>query len=43
MGVAISFIWQIIFVDLYDAQDCLAKFRANRLVGLIIFAGLALA
>jgi len=43
MGVAISFIWQIIFVDLDDAQDCLAKFRANRLVGLIIFAGLALA
>ena len=43
VGVAIGFIWQIVFVDLDDARDCLAKFRANRLVGLIVFAGLVLA
>ena len=43
VGVAIGFIWQIVFVDLDDARDCLAKFRANRLIGLIVFAGLVLA
>ena len=43
VGVAIGFIWQIIFVDLDDARDCLAKFRANRLIGLVVFAGLVLA
>lgn len=43
MGVAIGFIWQIVFVDLDDARDCHAKFLANRLIGLIVFAGLVLA
>jgi len=41
--VAIGFIWQIIYVDLDDARDCLANFRANRWVGLVVFIGLVLA
>ena len=41
--VTIGFIWQIVYVDLNDARDCLAKFRLNRWVGLVVFAGLVLA
>jgi 4-hydroxybenzoate polyprenyltransferase len=29
--------WQAATVDLDDASDCLAKFRANRVVGVIVF------
>jgi 4-hydroxybenzoate polyprenyltransferase len=43
IGAAIGFIWQIVFVDLDDARNCLTKFRSNRLVGLIVFVGLVLA
>lgn len=35
--VAGHFIWQIATVDIDDAKDCLAKFRANRVVGLMVF------
>lgn len=34
------FVWQIVTLDLGRPADCLAKFRANREVGLIVFAGI---
>ncbi len=42
-AVAIGFIWQIVSLDLGNARDCLTKFRLNRWIGLIVFAGLVLA
>jgi len=33
--------WQVVRVDLDDPADCLAKFKANRLFGWLILAGLA--
>jgi len=39
-GVAIHFGWQLYDVDIDDPQDCLAKFRANRFVGWILFIGI---
>ncbi|MGE5270925.1 MAG: 4-hydroxybenzoate octaprenyltransferase [Thiohalocapsa sp.] len=35
-------IWQAARVDTEDAGDCLRKFRSNRLVGWLIFAGIVL-
>ena len=32
--------WQVVAIDIDDAQDCLRKFRSNREYGLILFAGL---
>ncbi|MCP5365510.1 MAG: 4-hydroxybenzoate octaprenyltransferase [Hyphomicrobiales bacterium] len=40
--VAAHLAWQTITVDLDDPKDCLAKFRSNRHVGLIIFAGIVI-
>lgn len=39
-GVAIHLAWQILAVDIDDPADCLAKFRANRWLGLILFVGI---
>jgi 4-hydroxybenzoate polyprenyltransferase len=41
--VALHLAWQIGAVDLESPADCLAKFRANRWLGLILFAGILLA
>jgi len=32
--------WQIRVIDIDDADQCLALFKANSRVGLIVFAGL---
>ncbi len=37
---AAHFIWQALKVETDDALDCLAKFRSNRDVGLLIFAAI---
>jgi 4-hydroxybenzoate polyprenyltransferase len=39
-GVALHLAWQIVLVDIDNAADCLKKFRANRWLGWIIFAGI---
>jgi 4-hydroxybenzoate polyprenyltransferase len=42
-GLALAaghFAWQVITLDIDDAKDCLAKFRSNRLVGVIVFAAI---
>lgn len=39
-GVAAHFCWQIMTLDIDDPQDCLSKFKSNRNVGWILFAGL---
>jgi 4-hydroxybenzoate polyprenyltransferase len=39
-GVLVHLLWQLRDVDLDNARDCLAKFRSNRFVGWILFAGL---
>lgn len=36
---AAHFAWQTATIDFDDPKDCLAKFRSNRDVGLILFAG----
>ncbi|MGH6953267.1 MAG: 4-hydroxybenzoate octaprenyltransferase [Alphaproteobacteria bacterium] len=36
-------VWQAATVDLDDPADCLAKFRSNRIFGLILLGGIALA
>ena len=41
--VALHLAWQIKAVDMESPADCLAKFRANRWLGLILFAGILLA
>jgi len=38
--VALHLAWQVRAVDFDDPGDCLAKFRANRWLGWILFAGL---
>lgn len=38
-GVALQLGWQAARVDTGDPADCLAKFRSNRLVGWLLFAG----
>jgi 4-hydroxybenzoate polyprenyltransferase len=32
--------WQVITLDIADAQNCLRRFRSNRDVGIVIFLGL---
>ncbi len=41
-GAAIHASWQLSRLDINDAENCLALFRANRDFGLIIFAGAVL-
>jgi 4-hydroxybenzoate polyprenyltransferase len=40
--VALHFSWQITTLDTRDPANCLARFKSNSLVGLIVFAGLVL-
>ena len=35
----LHFTWQVVTVDMADPANCLAKFRANRWVGWIVFVG----
>jgi 4-hydroxybenzoate polyprenyltransferase len=42
-AVALHFGWQILTLDIDDHQDCLTKFKANRYVGALLFAGILLA
>ena len=35
-----QFAWQVTTLDTHDAENCLARFRSNRSVGLLLFAGL---
>jgi 4-hydroxybenzoate polyprenyltransferase len=39
-GAALLLYWQAALVDTNDPADCLAKFRANRIVGWLLFAGI---
>ncbi|MDX2289445.1 MAG: 4-hydroxybenzoate octaprenyltransferase [Hyphomicrobiaceae bacterium] len=38
--IAIHFGWQTATLDIGDAGNCLTRFRANRTVGIVLFAGL---
>lgn len=38
--VSAQMAWQVTTLDIADAQNCLARFRSNRDVGLVIFLGL---
>lgn len=38
--IAAHFIWQVRTLDISDGDNCLERFRANRTVGLIFFAGI---
>jgi 4-hydroxybenzoate polyprenyltransferase len=40
--VAAHFAWQVSRLDLNDPKDCLAKFKSNQTVGLMIFAAIVL-
>ena len=42
-GVAAHFAWQVADLDLNDPKDCLAKFKSNQTVGLMVFAAIVLA
>jgi 4-hydroxybenzoate polyprenyltransferase len=35
-------IWQIATLDMPDPSNCLARFKSNRFVGWLLFAGLVL-
>jgi len=38
--VSLQLAWQVMTLDVADAQNCLRRFRSNRDVGLVIFLGL---
>lgn len=38
--IAAHFTWQVRTLDITDADNCLERFRANRTVGVILFAGI---
>jgi 4-hydroxybenzoate polyprenyltransferase len=40
LAAALQLTWQAARVDTNDAADCLAKFRSNRIVGWLMFAGI---
>jgi len=42
LAAAGQFAWQVLTLDVDDADNCLKRFRSNRDVGTIIFAGLCL-
>jgi 4-hydroxybenzoate polyprenyltransferase len=42
LAVAVHLKWQQANVDLDNPQDCLAKFRSNRVIGWILLAGIVL-
>jgi len=39
----VQLIWQVFDVDLDNPQDCLAKFKSNRLFGWLLLMGIACA
>jgi 4-hydroxybenzoate polyprenyltransferase len=39
-GAAVQLMWQAKWVVTHDPADCLAKFRSNRVVGWLLFAGI---
>ena len=41
-GVAAHFAWQVMRLDVEDPKDCLAKFKSNQTVGLMVFAAIVL-
>jgi 4-hydroxybenzoate polyprenyltransferase len=41
-GVAGHFAWQVVDLNLDDPKDCLAKFKSNQTVGLLVFAAIVL-
>ena len=41
--VALHLAWQVLAVDFASPADCLAKFRANRWLGWMLFLGLVAA
>jgi 4-hydroxybenzoate polyprenyltransferase len=41
-GAAVQLMWQANWVATDNPADCLAKFRSNRIVGWLLFAGIAL-
>ncbi len=41
-AVAAHFCWQVARLDLDDPKDCLAKFKSNRTVGLLVFLAIVL-
>lgn len=41
-GVAVQFCWQVMRLDVDDPKDCLAKFKSNQTVGMMIFAAIVL-
>ena len=40
LAVALHFAWQIAFLKPHDQADCLAKFKANGWLGLMLLAGI---
>ena len=40
-AAAVQLLWQAVRVDTDDPADCLKKFRSNRIVGWLVFAGIA--
>jgi 4-hydroxybenzoate polyprenyltransferase len=34
--------WQVLSLDIDDAENCLVRFRSNRDLGLIVFAAIVL-
>jgi 4-hydroxybenzoate polyprenyltransferase len=40
--VAPHFAWQVLDLDLDDPRDCLAKFKSNQAIGLMVFAAIVL-
>src|SRR5262249_31417834 len=40
LAVALHFAWQIAFLKPHDQADCLAKFKANSWLGLLLLAGI---
>ena len=41
-GVAGHFVWQIVTLDTDDGRNCLQRFRANHMIGLMVFLGIVL-
>jgi 4-hydroxybenzoate polyprenyltransferase len=41
LAAALQLSWQAARVDTDDPADCLGKFRSNRIVGWLMFAGVA--
>ena len=39
--VSAQFVWQVATLDLADAKNCLVRFKSNRVIGWLLFLGLA--